>query len=79
MCDRRDLICFYRKSDFVLIFDSSTFFDSRFEEREVFRIEFEEGDVVADLILDGPYRRIRALMCEVGVDFRRCDNFVYIV
>jgi len=68
MSDRAYSIGVLRQRYLVFIFDSPTFLDCEFEEREVFLGELEEGYVVADLVGDCPDGGGGMRMCERGGD-----------
>jgi hypothetical protein len=44
------MIGVFRQSYLIFILYGSAFLDSKLEEKEVFLVEFEEGDMIANLI-----------------------------
>jgi len=67
------------QSHLVFILDNPAFFNSKFEEREVFLVEFEKGNVVADLICYRPNSRRGMGMCK-GRGYLVCsENLVDVV
>lgn len=68
------------EGDFVGVFDDAAFVDGGLEGGEVLGVEGEEGDVVGDLVLDGPDGGGgEGLMTEGGVDFRGGEDGVDVV
>jgi hypothetical protein len=64
MCNCTNIICVSRQSHLVFILYDPAFLDSKFEEREVLLVEFEKGNMVADLICYRPDGRRGVRMCK---------------
>ncbi len=83
VCERRDGVGFADEGDFVRVFDDAAFVDGGLEGGEVLGVEGEEGDVVGDLVLDGPdgsgVRGAGGLGAEVGVDLGGGEDGVDVV
>lgn len=81
--ERRDGVGFADEGDFVRVFDDAAFVDGGLEGGEVLGVKGEEGDVVGDLILDGPdrggVRGAGGLGAEVGVDLGGGEDGVDVV
>ena len=79
--ERADGVGAAREGDFVAVFDDPALVDSWLEGCEVRRVEGEEGDVVGDLVWDGPDRGRprRRLAAEGGVDFGGGEDGVDVI
>lgn len=79
MCDCANRIGLSGQSHLILIFYGPALFDSELEEGEVFLVEFEERNVVADLVGYRPDRRRGVRMCEGRCYLVCCEDLVNIV
>ncbi len=82
VCQRRNRVRFARESDFVVVFDDAAFVDGGLESCEVLGVEGEEGDVVGDLVADGPDGGVGGrgrVAAEEGVQFCRGEDGVDVV